>query len=413
MLNNVFLLLKFAFRNVIRNTRRSLLTIFMIAAGFAIVFWLQSILAGRTRNVIEKIVSTYAGNIQVYKTDYFKTRQQQYVFNDAEVIKNLDLNQIEYSSRVHQPTLVSSGEQSLPIMLDGIDPEHEARITHVEKYLVAGNYLSRTETDCKKPEIYIGKSLAENLNVTLGNKLVLLSQLNDGSLGSALFFISGFFDSGSPEFDKKVAYASIECVRNFANTTGTHELIMKLKDSHAERQILKDLQDKLSNSYAVTTWKEAMPRVASMIKFNDALLYLISMMIFAVVVLGVVNTLLINLFERTREFGIMLALGTKMKFIQIMVLVEVLILGIISGSIGFLVGLIFVLRHKATGFDLTPLLGEKSFAGELQLDMVIYPYVDIGAFLKIALLILAFLVIAGFFPILRIRKLSAVETMRG
>ena len=144
-------------------------------------------MAGRNKNVIEKITSSYTGNLQISRQDYFKDKIiNQYFQNIEGLQQNLPAGS-HMTERIHLPALISSGEQSLPIMLEGIDPENEAQITDFKKNLVEGTYLEDDKTpDCDSRQIYIGRAIAKLLNVQLGNKVVILAQAADGSLGNDL-----------------------------------------------------------------------------------------------------------------------------------------------------------------------------------------------------------------------------------
>lgn len=371
-------------------------------------------MAGRNKNVVEKITSSYTGNLQIYRQDYFKDKVITQYFTDlGDFKKDLPANSF-VSGRVHLPALISSGEQSLPVLFDGIEPSTESDITNFKQNLIEGSFLEEDSSpDCEKRQIYIGKALADLLNVKLGNKVVLLAQAADGSLGNDLFLVKGIFDTKSTDFDKRFAFSTLNCVQKIGAVNGFHEVVIKIPDPTLEKKVQGDLQGKLDKKILVTTWREALPSVASLVKFNDAILVMISSMLFIVITFGIVNALLMNIFERTKEFGVMLALGTTPQKLWILIIIECLMIGIFASILGTILGWAAVFYHQVYGFDLGPFLGEKSYAGDFYMDLIIYPIFSFGSYLKSVLITLVVVVVSGLYPAYRASRFNPVDTMKG
>lgn len=371
-------------------------------------------MAGRNKNVIEKITTSYTGNLQVSRKDYFKDRIINQYFSK---IENLNENlppQSFVSGRIHLPALISSGEQSLPIMLEGIEPANESHITNFEENLVEGKYLEEDKSeDCELRQIYLGRAIAVLLNVQVGQKVVILAQAADGSLGNDLLRVKGIFDSHSTDFDKRYAFTTLNCVKKIGGIQGLHEMVVGLANPAQEKEAQKNLQRQLDDKFLVTTWRESLPSVASLVKFNDAVLIMISFMLFVVITFGIINALLMNVFERTKEFGVMLALGTSPQKLWILIVIECLMIGFFASIVGTLLGLAAVYYHKTHGFDLSPFLGEKSYAGDFYLDLIIYPIFEFGSYVKSVAATLFVVVVSGLYPAYRASRFNPVDTMKG
>ncbi|MGZ3696117.1 MAG: ABC transporter permease, partial [Bdellovibrionota bacterium] len=321
------LLLRIAARNLFRNLRRTIITMLTIAFGLAVILWLQCVLAGRNKHIVESITTTYTGNIQLFREDYLKDRLIQFAFPPF-AIPNTEGTFA--AQRIHLPALVSSGEQSVPIQLEGIEPEAEANVTKVKQNLAKGEYLVNDPgPDCESRQIYIGKKLSDLLKVDVGNKIVILAQAADGTLGNELFRVKGIYDSGSPDFDKAFAFAPIGCVAKVGAIQGIHEIAIRIPDITKENQIRAAIEKIAPAGIKVTSWRESLPSMATMVKYNDATLVMIASMLFIVITLGIVNTLLMSVFERTREFGVMIALGTTPWQLRALVVLESLTLGVV------------------------------------------------------------------------------------
>jgi ABC-type lipoprotein release transport system permease subunit len=386
-----------------------------VSLGLALVLWMNCLMAGRNKNVIEKITSSYTGNLQIMRKDYFKDK---IISQDFEALTNVE-NHLPAGShvtfRTHLPSLISSGEQSLPILLVGINPERESQITNFKSNLIKGSYLApdpEGQEDCIDKQIYISDAISKLLNVQINNKVVILAQAADGSFGNDLLRVKGIFDSKSSDFDKKFAFTTLGCVKRIGAINNIHEMIIKLENPTADKSVQINLESKLDPKFIVTTWRETLPSIASLVKFNDAIILMISSMLFIVITFGIINALLMNIFERTKEFGVMLALGTTPFKLWLMIIFECLMIGLFASFFGTILGLIMVSYHKVHGFDLSPFLGEKSFAGDFYLDLIIYPIFYFGSYVKSVLVTILIVIISGLYPAYRATKLNPVDTMK-
>jgi ABC-type lipoprotein release transport system permease subunit len=310
------------------------------------------------------------------------------------------------------PALVSSGEQSFPVVLEGIDPGREVRVTNVRDTLVEGEFLPlEPEAQCSRAA-YMSRSMAKLLGVSLGNKVVVLAQAADGTLGNELLRVKGLFDTGSPEYDKGVVFTSLACVRLIGALSGLHEISIHLNGGADEGSIRREIAAKLPPGLSVMSWREVQPRLAAMTNFNDATLILVSVMLFIVISLGILNTFLVTVFERTTEFGVMMALGTAPWRVVVLVLVEGLLLGLAAALIGIVVGACAIAYHDHVGFDLTPLVGQSLSVGAFKLNLLIYPVVNGAAALKATGLTLVVVVAAAIYPALRASRLRPIDAIR-
>lgn len=408
----IVLFTRLAFKNLWRHTRRSLLTMASIACGCAVIIWMQAIIQGRNQNMIDVITSTYTGYIQIYHPDYLKTKLANKYIQASQFDESIMplLKDFDWTVRQHLPSLISSGEDSVPVQLEGIDPEREATITSLKKKLIKGEFLT-DQTVCDKKEVFIGQSLAEVLKVDLGDKLVLLTNASDGTLGNDLFRVQGIFASGSPEFDKGMAFTHVKCSQDLSGFSGIHEVVLKPKNLEDVDGIREALITKLPK-FKVSSWREAIPAVDTMIRYNDAMLKMITFILFTVITMGLINTILMNLFERTKEFGVILSIGMTPKELQLLIFLESLFLGIFGVIMGTTLGAAVILYHQWTGFDMSPFFGNGTGTDGFTFDLVIKPIFIFIPYLKIVALELCFLVIAGLYPAWKVSRVNPIEVLR-
>lgn len=373
---------------------------------------MQSILNGTSRSAIDTVTSSYLGHAQIFRQDYLENKLINQTFNwNPEFIPKIEDTEVIYTERVHLPALVSSGEQSLPVVLEGLDPEREPQVTRMKETLVEGEFLAN-DPSCSEKSALISRALAKLLNVGLGEKIVLLAQASDGSLGNELFRVRGYFSSGSPEHDKGMVLTNKECVQQIGVLEGVHEVALKVKGRKTPDEVVKILRPLVPAEQRVLTWRDVSSSLVTMTTFNDASLVLVSVILFVVISLGILNTFLIAVFERTKEFGVMMALGTPGLGVVGTVLWEAFFLGLASSLLGIFVAAVLITYHSKFGFDLTPLVGQNLTVGSFQLNLTIYPVIDWVGAIKATLFTWLVVVVATFYPAYRASRLKPAEAIR-
>ncbi len=405
----MFLLTRFAYRNLLRNWRRTLFTVCSLAIGVSLSIWTDNITKGRADDIVEAVTSTYVGHYQIsteaFRKDElirdFMTKEQAASFHGV------------MSPRIHFPSLLSSGENSLPIQLDGIEPEAENQITHLKDRLTRGEYLAPVGESCEDREILISEEQAEKLNVDLGSKIVIVGPASDGTLGNDLYRVKGIYKTESKAFDRKVSFAHLNCVAATGFIGGPHELVFGLPPGADAEKLEADLgQQAKAQGLLLTSWKESVPQLYSIVRFSKAIHNAINFILFLVISIGIVNVMMMTVFERTREFGVMSALGTKANQVVTLVLFETIGIALLGLALGTLVGSGIVTYHHMYGFDLHVFLGNQYSAGDFSLGMMVYPNLSVLSILRSSIITVGFMLIAGLYPAYRASRLTPIEAMR-
>lgn len=389
-----------------------MITVVAITFGLAINFWLDCVLRGRSHDVVKMVTSTYSGNYQIYSKDYFNEKNiGSQLRVDENKIGELLKDKANYTTRVHLPSLISSGEQSLPVLLEGILPTQERSVSTLSKSIVSGDFLSE-DGDCNPGAILIGKKLANSLKVDLGEKVVLLTQATDGTLGNELYRVKGLYDTGSSNFDKSYVFVNQKCAQAIGVLQGPHELVISLNKEDQGQKLFKQVQQILPSDHLLATWEESLPAVSRMVHVNNAIMGMVSAILLIVVVLGFVNTLLMSVMERTKEIGMMMALGIKGVEVQSVILLESLMIGLFSSFLAILIGSSAVLYHHFRGFDLSPFVGGKFEVNQYSLSLMIYPDLTLWPFVKVVLFSLAIVALSVVIPAYRASKLTPMDAIR-
>ncbi|HVK61271.1 MAG TPA: FtsX-like permease family protein [Bdellovibrionales bacterium] len=407
------LLFRLAIRNLRRNIRRTALTCVTISMGLAVVIWLQALVAGRNINLVQAITSTTTGHLQLFNREFLDNRSVQKTIDDApkNLIDRLGPDTV-HARRVHVPSLISSGENSAQVLLEGIEPENESRITSIKSLLVEGEYVVPDEV-CEPSNIVVGRPLAKLLNAGLGEKLVLLTQATDGTLGNQLFRISGIYETSSKNFDMLYVFAPIRCVQNLASLNGIHSVSFKFKDPKLieDQDFIKSLRSEIGPEYQLATWQDASPLIAAMVRFGNNTIYMVCFVLFAIIAMSIVNIMLIAVTERTREFGIVLALGMSPLQVRLLVTLESFVLAVVSVLMGTALGLAVVSYQHAYGFDASFILGGGREVNQFKIDPMTYPVFDFAQYVQIVGFLLISIVAAGLFPAYRASRLDPVKAI--
>ena len=403
------LFIKIAWRNIIRNLRRTLITLAAITFGLASIIVFFGFTDGFHAQWIENSVKLYAGHVVVYADEYYESRNLNRNIKNAEYIEALagkteGFNAV--TTRVHLHGLASTAENSVAVLVRGIETEKEKKISGFDRRMVAGKYLDK---DANR-EILLGHGLASRLHANIGNKVVLMVQAADGSLGAELFRLKGIFRVGAIDLDKHLAVISIKDAQELAVIKGVTEVALILDGPEHVRPFTETLTQEIgAQGFEVLPWDILMPQAKEMIDLSSIFMYVVLAIFLVVVALGILNTMLMSIMERTREFGVMMALGTRPARIVNLVMLESLLLGLIGTVLGVIVGVAANRLVSIHGFDLS----DWATAMELvsSLHPVVYPYTDIYSVSLCATAAFFTTLVVSIYPALKAARLRPVEAM--
>jgi len=401
---------KIAWRNIKRNKWRSAITISAVSVGLAALIFLKSFVDGADMQMVENYTNLLIGHIQIHKSGFQKNiKLENSIVNSyviTSVLKNIG-GISAYAPRIKDYALISSTEGSSGILLLGISPEPEQKLSDLHKRLRKGKFLKSGLDD----EIVIGTTLAENLKVDLGDKVVLMSQANDGSLAAAAYNVCGIIESGAEEIDKNLALITLKSAQELlVMGNKISEIVVKADDISTIDALSVGIKNNLdTNRFEVLTWKEVSPVTYQWLQFDQVFTDLILFIVLIVVASGILNTVLMGVMERVREFGIMLALGTKPQQISGMVTIESFLLGLIGTSIGTCIGTGLVFFFSIRGIDLSII---SSALNNFYIGSVIYPRLDLISIAFYSSVVLLVSIFISVFPAKKASRLSPIEAIR-
>lgn len=332
--------IRIAWRNIWKNKRRTVISIAAITFSVAITIFTIAMMDGSHDRMLENAIRQFTGYVQIHKKGYQDDPGLEKSFRVTPDLKRV-LKRIptikSYTFRLQTGALAATRQTSAGAFLVGIKPDLEREVTVFDDKIISGEYID----DSQKRQCVVGSILARNLNLKVGSKLVLLTQGYDGSTGAFKFTVRGIFRTLSPEMNRNLVLISLKDARNLLRADELISSIAIMTPSHKEvRKTAQLLRSDLSGKgFEVLGWKELMPELVKLVTLDSISGYVMLGMLLLVVVFGVLSTILSSVLERTREFGIMLALGTRPHQVVFLVLTEAFLLTMVGMVFGLIIGL--------------------------------------------------------------------------
>ena len=402
---------RFAWRNIWRHPRRTILTMLAIAFGAALLVFSIGFQLGQYDLMIKGSVSIYEGLIQVQKKGYLDEPKMRNSIEDIQSLAKQLRNKTSIdsiSARANGFALVSSEKRSYGTLIAGVETAYEKLVSIIPGTVREGHYLSSDTAQ----EIIIGKSLAKNLQIMIGDELTLMGNGRDGSIAATILPVVGIYQSGSKELDRNLIQMPIKTFQEtFGMGTHGHAIVFFHDDvkqvSLFKQEINQIIPD--NKSLVTLTWDELQPGIKQAIELDYSSGWFMYLVLVAVITFSILNTFLMSVLERTREFGIMLALGYKPLNIGKLVMLEAFILTLFALALGTLIGLSINLYFAYYGLSFE---GMEEIASVYNMPSTLYPQISLESILIGPLVIFIFTIISALYPAIKIRKLQPVEAMR-
>ena len=405
-------LIALAWRNIWRHKRRTGLTLAGIAFSCMLFVLVTPIQYGAFDSMIDMSLRLFMGHAQIQRAGYLDNPQMRTVIEHAGSVAERLRATGKYDAvgiRSAGFALVSSATRSYGAQVLGVEAKNEHLISGIPGMLQEGRFLSSDDA----AEVVIGSALARNLKVTVGDELTLLGSGVDGSVAAVILTITGIFHSGDDQLDRFMLEIPIQTFQSTYNMHDSAHMIIVSAKKASERDTLPATlaQDIPADSgLVVVGWEALVPGMKEMwaLKKSGGLVFMLILTV--VVVFSIFNTFLMSILERTKEFGLMLALGALPRNITRMVMTESLMISLLGLSIGMLISLSLVLYLAQEGF-MYPGMDEILKQYNMQIDKI-FPQINLFNILLGPSIIFVSTNLAAWIPILRIHRLKPVDAMR-
>ncbi len=398
---------KLAFRNLGRNRSRSLLSALAVSIGMALLLLMVSVLEGEMTGALQNTIRLQSGHLQIrpatYEENKISLKWEDLIANPEQVVANVKkLSQVTVATpRLSASAILTVSDESKGVQILGIEPDSAANQPFREGML-SGEFIKADDRE----GILIGNTLAEKLNLKVGEKVNLLVTTSNGDVNEQLFTVRGIFTTRTPGYDESTVFMplakaqAITATENHAST-----IFVLLQDSDQADAVAKALQ---SNNYKILTWRDQNQFIVQFEDFANAFFIIIYLIVLGITATVVTNTLVMAVFERTREIGILSAIGMKGSGIMAQFLAEAALLatgGVIGGLI---IGGAAVAYFTVYGIY----IGDYGLTGVLFEDHI-YAHLTLTNTVNLAIVTYILTLVASLYPARLAARLEPVEALHG
>ncbi|MDP8222970.1 MAG: FtsX-like permease family protein [Candidatus Lernaella stagnicola] len=399
-----------AWRNLWRNKRRTLILLAAIVVGLlGVIFYIALVNAWWGQSV-ENAVAILTGHVQVQAPGYHENPQlkRNIAIDPALRPKIMNIDHVAgAAARIKTMILVSNSEKSEMAQLIATEPGHEPQVSMIPNSIVEGRWL--TSKDERK--IVIGRTMAERFKTKLNRRMIVRATAPSGEVVDQVFRIVGIYDTGLKSFDKSAVYVRLndaQTMFGMENRATEWVVATQLPDHAVEVAALVGGLVPPKET-VVTTWMDLNPLVVKTMELSQFFMWFFNMFFYLAMAFGVANTMLMSVLERTKEIGMMLALGVKRSMILTVILLEALLLACVAGIVGGALGGGLVGWASERGLDLSAWVDGMSYAG---MRGVLHPYVRVTDMILAIAVTAVVAVLMAIYPAWKASRMNPTTALR-
>jgi len=402
--------IRIAWRNLWRNKRRTMITATSIffAIWFALI--MRAFQLGSYDLMVNNIVHAYSGYYQLHAKGYWDDKVLNNGFFDTpELDRTLHsrAGPAGFAARLESFALASFGMQTKGVMVNGVDPDGENRLTSLRKKMVTGKYLEPDDAGS-----LVSERLSRHLNISVGDSLVIIGQGYHGASAAGIFPVRGIVRFPSPDLDSRLVYISLPEARNlFSADSILTSIAFNVTDPVSYTKVADLLRKELDPGiYEVMTWDQMMPDVVQQITADSASGLIMLGILYMIVGFGIFGTMLMMLNERTREFGMMIAIGMQKSRLILVMVSEILFLGLIGIVTGVAAAAPFIYYFYVHPIPLTGSMAESTI--RMGFEPLMPTAWEASFFVAQSFVVLALILVIMLLPVMRIRRLKVMNAIR-
>lgn len=400
--------IKIAWRNLWRNKRRTLITVASIFFGVLLSAYITSMQEGSYEKMVDMVVKYYSGYMQVHHENYWESKSINDTFEDTPQLRQsiLDHPEVDFViPRLESFALASSEELTKGVLVMGIEPESENRLTSLKGNVNQGSYLQANDQG-----LLVGEGLANYLHLGVNDTLVMISQGYHGISAAGKYPIRGIIKHASPQLNKMIVYMTLPNSQDFFSTGNRlTSLVVNITDTNLLNRSLKQLRADLKSPYSIMSWQEMSPEMVQQIESDRAGGIIMKAVLYIVIGFGILGTIMMMIAERRREFGVMIAIGMQRIKLGAILFYETLFIGMIGALSGLLVS-IPILAIQAQ--NPIPLTGQ---AAQLMDDYGFEPYMFFSltpsVFWHQALTVFIITMVIAIYPIISANRMKLINAL--
>jgi ABC-type lipoprotein release transport system permease subunit len=393
----MMLYLRLAWRNVWRHRRRTLIIVSAMGFGLSLMMMYDGLVDGFNQAIYGNAIKVLGGNIQVHAQGYRESAGQKPLLPLADDIRVLEAVRaqpgvVAAARRINTGGLASSREGAFAVGITAIEPELEQAVNLAGQNVISGRVLSADDGD----SVFIGKGLADAMDVAVGDRLVLTGRSAHEQMRQRTMTVIGIFDLGMADIEKVTVYISLAEAQTLYDLPGqSTEVAVFLDQIGHERGLVQTLSSALPG-YELDSFEDSYPELKYALASKGKVMDIFSVIILGIAGIGILNLLLMAVYERTREIGVLGAMGLKPRQISLLFILEGTLIGLVGVGMGIVLGLAFNAMMRAVGLDFTAFSGMTSYTA-LITDKV-YPSWGVGKLLSRSLTVAIIAALASLIP---------------
>jgi ABC-type lipoprotein release transport system permease subunit len=404
------LYLRLAWRNIWRHRRRTVIIVLAMGLSLGMMMFYDGLMDGFNNAIAGNAVRVLGGNVQVHAEGYRAKVDSNPLLplqDDAAIVKAAlaQPNVIAASRRIQTGGLVSNREGAFPMTIIGIEPEAEAPVSLIAEHIVEGRYVEPTDED----SILIGKGLAEALALNVGDRLTMVGSDIHKQNRQRSMTVIGIYDIGIPSMEKATSYISLTEAQNlFGLRDQSTEVQITLQRVGTEEAVVNALTPILPG-YEVESWAQNYPELSNAVGRKNIVMDIFSIIIVMIAGIGILNLLLMAIYERTREIGLLGAMGLKPRQIATTFILEGALMGFVGVIVGVAFGLLTNLSLMQVGMDYSQFAGVTDYMALI--SGKVYPTLGINKLPMRAIIIFVIAALAALIPALIASKREPSEAL--
>lgn len=398
-----------AWRNIWRNKMRSIVIMLSLALGLFAGIAMLALYKGMMKNRVRTVIDAEVGHLQLHDSRFKKDYESRYTIANGEHV--LSMLHAMPEVKLASPRSISNGMLATPtgssgVQINGVMPEPEYEASQLKKKIIGGKPFDTA----KNNQVMVGKKLAGKMKVKPGSKLVLTFTDSSGNIVSGAFRVTAVYQSDNTPLDERNVYVTMKDMNELLTTGNAfQEISVLLKKDEDVNRVQQQLQQKFP-SLQVESWKEISPETDFMVKTVDQYSYIIMVIIMLALAFGIINTMLMAILERTREIGMMVALGTNKLKIFSLVLLETFFLTLAGTPVGILAGWLTTNYFSKHGLNLSGM--GREMMSSFGFGTLIYPEFPADKIAGVMLIVTCTALISCLFPAIKALKLQPVEALK-
>jgi len=391
------LYLRLAWRNLWRHRRRTVIVAVAIGGTMALMLWYDGLIGGFNEAIYGNAIRVLGGNIQVHAAGYGAEVNQLPLLPmaDDEVLVQAAQAQPQVMAatrRINTGGMATTREGAFGVTIVGVEPEKESPVSLWAQEVSAGRYLTADDRDV----VYIGQGLATAMGVTVGDRFTLAGRAMHQEMRSRTMTVAGIYDLGMSDIERTTIYITLAEAQDLYGLDGqVTEVTIFLKQIGEEAAVMDALRPSLAGA-EIVSWQTSFPELEQALATKGGAMNVFSVIMMVIVGIGILNLLLMAIYERTREIGILAALGLKPYQISILFVLEGALMGLVGVAAGVALGLLINGVSKQVGMDFSAFTSISSYMALI--SGKIYPTWGVDKLLQRTLTVLIITILAALYP---------------